>query len=230
VFEGDGLRILRERCDACGRCAVACAAGALEVFGRTVTVEEVMDEVRRDTPFYGSGGGLTVSGGEPFSQPDFTAALLAAAKEEGLTTAVETSGCAPWEAISPALGSLGLVLYDLKHADPDRHREGTGASNELILENLGKLAAGGRARIRLRVPLIPRFNADPNSLAAMARVARDMGMTEVDLLPYHLLGTSKYKSLDREYPWAGVERLTDREIEEMRRPFESAGLGTRIGG
>ena len=151
----------RERCQSCGACTQVCYAQALVLLGKEMSVEEVLAEVVKDRAFYEtSGGGMTLSGGEPMYQPAFTTALLQAAKAEGLHTALDTSGYARWELYEAALPYVDLVLFDLKHTAPTAHQIGTAVDNAIILENLRRLAASG-VQILVRVPTVPGFNAAP---------------------------------------------------------------------
>jgi pyruvate formate lyase activating enzyme len=171
-FAEDTHTLQRERCRLCGACAQACMAGALEIAGREATVEEVVAVVLRDRIFYEtSNGGVTLSGGEPLLQPEFAAAILARCRAEGLHTTVDTSGQAPPEALDRLIPLTDLWLFDVKHLDPEAHREATGVSNERLLANLRRLEAALRARenrvapegaaLMLRVPLIPGYNDTP---------------------------------------------------------------------
>ena len=191
----------RALCQACGTCAGVCYAQSLVLLGREATVEEVLAEVLKDQPFYEtSGGGMTLSGGEPMAQAEFTTALLAAAREAGLHTALDTSGFAPWERYQAALPHLDLVLYDLKCADPMAHRVATGVDNALILENLRRLAEAG-VEILVRVPVVPGFNAAPEQMAALARLVAALPRpVPMELLPYHRLGESKHAALGQTGP------------------------------
>ena len=148
----------RDACETCGSCTRYCDSGALEFVGRPMSVEDVMKEVSQDQPFYASsGGGMTISGGEPLAQIDFTIALLRAAKEQGIHRCVETSGFASWERFPPLLPLVDLFLFDCKETDPQRHKVFTGQSNQLILENLWRLHEAG-ARVQLQCPIVPGFN------------------------------------------------------------------------
>jgi len=203
----------RDACVVCGRCAEACYSGALEVIGRSVTVEEVLAVVLRDRPFYEtSGGGMTLSGGEPLMQGDFTAALLAAAKREGLHCAVETCGHAPWEPFDRILGDVDLFLYDIKETDPALHREYTGADNGLILENLRKLHETG-ATILLRLPITPGLNDREDHFRGVAELVASLpGRLGVEVMPYHRLGLSKLRRLGR--PEVAEKRLLEVETPD----------------
>jgi pyruvate formate lyase activating enzyme len=182
----------RGRCEACGRCTEHCDARALEAVGRTLTVEEVMGEVRQDRAFYvASGGGLCVSGGEPLAQIDFTLELLNSAGREGIHRCLETSGFASWARFLSLIPVVDLFLFDFKDTDPSRHIEFTGQSNELILSNLRALHDGG-ALIQLQCPIIPEFNDREEHIDAIAALALSLPrLTGVQLLPYHPLGKSK---------------------------------------
>jgi pyruvate formate lyase activating enzyme len=182
----------RERCQVCGRCTEVCDTRTLEYVGRRMTVAEVMKEVREDKAFYrASGGGLSISGGEPLAQSDFTVALLSAAREEGIHCCVETSGFASWERLAPLVPLVDVFLFDFKETDPARHVELTGQSNELILQNLRALYDAD-ARIQLQCPIVPGFNEREDHLAGIAALALSLPrLAGVHLLPYHPLGKSK---------------------------------------
>jgi pyruvate formate lyase activating enzyme len=188
----DGLAPLRERCQRCGACVEACYAEARQWVGREVTVDEILNEVRRDAPFYGqSGGGLTLSGGEPLSQPAFAEALLRGAREAGLHTAVETCGHAGWDAVERVARWTDLFLYDVKLLDDEAHRRFTGAGNAVILSNLVRLSAAGHA-IVARLPLVPGVNDGEANLRATAAFLREhTTVRELHLLPFHRLGQDK---------------------------------------
>ena len=202
----DGAHVLlRERCVACGRCAEGCYAGALEVIGREMTPEAVLAEVLSDAPFYAnSGGGMTLSGGEPFHQPGFAMALLRLAKSHGLHCCVETSGAVPPATLVEAMEFVDLFLYDIKDVNDERHRANVGASNALSLSNVRALLSHG-ARVRLRVPLIPGYNDFADNLAGVAALADELATLAgaaksasatspfegVELMPFHKLGLSK---------------------------------------
>jgi glycyl-radical enzyme activating protein len=182
----------RVRCTGCGACGPVCDPKALEMVGREVAVEDVLAVVLRDREYYAqSGGGVTISGGDPVFQPEFTEALLKAAKAEGLHTAVETSGFAEWSVFEKWAPLVDLFLYDCKETDPQLHKSFTGQSNEKIRANLRKLHAGG-ANILLRCPMIPEYNARREHLDGIAALARELPKLKgVELLPYHRMGRAK---------------------------------------
>jgi pyruvate formate lyase activating enzyme len=187
----------RRPCAACGECAAACSRGARRLMGRETTVDEVMDEVRRDAPFFRrSGGGVTFSGGEPFSQSEFLLECLRRCRRWGYHTAVETCGQARWEDLAAAAEVTDLFLYDLKQLDSGRHEQLTGLGNELILENLERLLEAG-ADVVVRVPVVPGANDDRESRQALAAFVADHPLVRrVDLLPAHALAAHKYAALD----------------------------------
>lgn len=183
----------RTACVRCGKCADACFYDALELAGKSLSVEDVLAEVDKDRVFYEtSGGGMTVSGGEPMQQFDFTFALIRAAKESGLHVCLDTCGYADFGKYETILPYVDLFLYDLKASDPAKHQEFTGVDNVLILENLRKLDRRG-AKITLRCPLVPGLNDDPEHLRNIGRVAESLpNVQEITLHPYHPLGQSKH--------------------------------------
>ena len=216
AIQVDDGRVLTDRrlCTACGECAVACARGARRLMGRRLTVDEVMAGARRDAVFYRrSGGGITFSGGEPLSQPQFLLECLRRSRRWGYHTAVETCGQARWEDLRAAAQVTDLFLYDLKQLDSALHRELTGQGNELILRNLERLLGLGVA-VTVRVPVVPGANDDRESLSALAGfVARQRGIRSVELLPYHPLGLHKYEALD--VAWSQVEKPDPAGVEAM---------------
>jgi pyruvate formate lyase activating enzyme len=215
----------RSRCTACGDCTAVCYAEARERVGREMTADDVLAEVARDAQFYEeSGGGVTLSGGEPLLQGAFAAALLRGAKARGFHTALDTCGFAPWEGFARLRGSVDLFLYDLKLMDDARHRRFTGVSNAPILENLRALSGHGH-RIVLRVPVIPGINDDPGNLDALARFAAGLPhLAGVDLLPYHHIGTDKYARLDRAYPLPDTVAPSAGRLADIARRLAGHGL------
>lgn len=197
-----------DRCTHCGACAAACPPRALEMVGRRMTVDEVMAEVEADAVFYGpSGGGITLSGGEVLHQSRFAESLLREARRRGLSTAIETSGMAPWTALERLLPHLDIVHYDLKQLDARRHRDFTGFDNALILENFRRLAATFPIeRIRVRTPFIPGANGSVEDVRAIGEFLHAISPQIVyELLPYHRLGEVKYGYLGREAPMNAVQ-------------------------
>ena len=182
----------RTRCTACGACVAACPAGALELLGREADSDAVLAEVARDAPFYAtSGGGLTVSGGEPLRQPAFTLALLTGAKAQGFHTAIETSGLGRTGDLEALLPHTDLFLYDLKHMDPTRHRDLTGVDPAVIHRHLRLLHERG-AMVRVRLPIVPGLNDGDDHFAPLIALLRDLPRLEgVEIMPFHRLGEGK---------------------------------------
>lgn len=177
-----------------------CPTQALSVCGEEKSADEIMATVLRDKPFYDrSGGGLTLSGGEPFMSPDLALALLKRAREEGIHTAVETCLHVPWKYVARALPFIDLFLADLKHVDARVFKQWTDGSAKRVLDNLKRIAAAGKP-MTIRVPLIQGFNADEASIEAIIAFAADeLGAREIHFLPYHTLGMNKYTLLDMPY-------------------------------
>jgi pyruvate formate lyase activating enzyme len=200
-FEGETHTYDRTDCIRCGECAEQCVTDALEKVGYLITVEDAIAEVMKDEVFYkNSGGGMTLSGGEPMAQAGFTLALLTAAKEKGLHTCMETCGFASWENYEKTVGLVDIYLFDYKITDPELHKKCTGVSNERIRENLKKLDAAG-AKTILRCPIIPTINDTPEHFAGIAEMANQLAnVLEINIEPYHPLGSSKSAMLDKEYP------------------------------
>ncbi len=225
-----GLWLDREKCDLCLKCIGACWEDAIEVAGKFMTLDEVVDECRRDEPFYhNSGGGVTLSGGEPLLQPDFAIALMNRCKASGINTALDTCGHVAWSVLEKALDTADLVLFDVKHLDADEHRDGTGADNKLILSNLEKAMNSGKARIWVRIPVIPGYNDSNQYMEGLARKLSGMKAEKVSILGYHEWGRPKYQSLGKAYQLSARKPLSSERIEEIVAIFKSAGLDATAG-
>jgi pyruvate formate lyase activating enzyme len=225
----DGTRALhREKCDLCGRCVQTCFAEALVIEGRELSVSEAVVELRKDAPFYeSSGGGVTLSGGEPMRQAAFSTAVLEACKKEGMHTALDTSGQAPWEDYERILPFVDLVLYDFKAASGETHQKYTGVSNELIRENLKRIDAQG-IPIEIRIPVIPGVNDDRQNLEDSARFLSGIrNVTSVILLPYHSLGETKYPQVGKTYRLSGLASPSREHMEEAAQWMAALGLPAR---
>ncbi len=201
------------------------------MYGREATVEDVLEEVDKDRLLYEtSGGGVTLSGGEPTMQPGFAATLLDALKEHGYHTALDTCGHAERSVFERVLAKADHVLYDLKHMDTFTHEEITGVPNGLILANLERAAGSGKTLV-VRVPVIPGHNDSPGNFTAMAGFLGGLrGVEAVELLPYHNLGAPKYLALGREYPLEGLRSPEPVELSELGRILEAEGLRVVIEG
>ena len=188
----------RTRCTACGACVDACPFDARAIVGETWSLDRLVREIERDTLFYDqSGGGVTLSGGEPLAQTSFSVSLLSECRRRRIHTAVDTCGHADWEDLRNVARLADLFLYDVKHASADRHRKLTGVTNERILENLRRLDSE-RCAIWIRIPVIPGLNDACEDIAALGGIVADLDAVEaVHLLPYHRGGEAKRERLGR---------------------------------
>lgn len=219
----------RDRCTVCDQCVELCFTGGLSLVGQTMSVDDVLVEVLPDRAFYrDSGGGVTLSGGEPAVQTEFAAELLARCQAEGIHTAIETAGHYPWEHIACLLPYVDLVMMDLKHLDSDQHRAVTGAPNEQILANARRLAQTGTSLI-FRVPVIPTVNDTADAVHAIARFVLELSAIRgarlpLQLLPFHRLAENKYTSLGRDYQARSLPATVD-HMPELATIVQDLGLG-----
>lgn len=206
----------RQRCVACGRCAEVCYAQSLVLVGQTKTAQQVVDEVLADRAFYQSSeGGVTISGGEPLVQPEFTQAILELCKHEGVHTAVETNLAQPWSCAAPLVPAVDLFLVDLKLLDAAEHRQWTGASNRHTLDNLRRLNAE-RKPVVVRTPVVGGVNDRPDQIAAIADwLAGLSNVLQYELLPYHPLGSGKYEALGLAPPGPQFRTPTAEQLERL---------------
>ncbi len=226
---GGRRSITREVCVACGKCVEHCYTNALVLKGRSMTVEEVLEEAIKDRLLYEkSGGGITLSGGEPAMQPAFAREVLREAGRKGLHTAIETCGLAPSVVFEDMLQVTELVIFDLKHADTEAHKRLTGAGNEQILSNLERTVARG-IDIVVRIPLIPGCNDSDENIAATAGFLRGLRIDSVEIIPYHDFAPAKYGLLDLDYELSEAKAFTEEELEAKQRTFAAHGLEVRIG-
>jgi pyruvate formate lyase activating enzyme len=212
-----GMLIDRQRCDGCGLCAEACPAAALEVIGQRWTPEAIFAEVEKDAIFYEtSGGGVTLSGGEPMAQVEFVRELAGLCKEAELHVALDTCGTAAWERYEQVLPMVDLVLYDLKILDAERHRAATGVGNARILDNARRIAAAGMP-MWIRTPIIPGYTDGQENITALGRfiAAQLPTVARWDLLAYTNLGQPKYGRLERHYALGDVPLLTRATMEAL---------------
>jgi len=194
-----GHKVDRSLCDDCGECVRQCPTGALAVTGQEAAADDVLQRIARDRAYYRkSGGGVTLSGGEPLAQPEFSRTILRACYDMNIHTAIETAGHVPWGHFEGILPFTDLVLYDVKHMDEALHRQMTGVSNRLILYNACR-AARSETQMIVRIPLIPGVSQTAGNMRATASYVSGLGVREVHLLPYHEYGRDKYDRLSREY-------------------------------
>lgn len=220
--EGKLPYIDRKRCTGCGACSSVCSYEAIVLYGKEMNADEVFDAVNRDKMFYqASGGGVTVSGGEPLLQPEFVRDLLEKCRRDGIHTCVETAGCASESALREILPFTDYILYDLKHMNSEKHRQYTSKPNDLIISNAEIVAASGVETL-FRMPLIPGINDDMQNIKEMGEFLHGLGndALRIELMPYHRLGKGKYESLDKEYLLSGVPSPEPDEVESVKKTFE----------
>jgi pyruvate formate lyase activating enzyme len=225
IGEDHRIAVDRARCDGCGECADVCPTSALEVSGQWLSVADVLAAVEEDDAFYArSGGGLTVSGGEPLAQGEFVVALLGEARSRGIDTAVETSGLCNWKTLRAVASLSDQLFFDIKCLDERKHVEGTGVSNAKILDNFRRLRRElADARVTVRTPIIPGFNDDETEIRAIARFIENAGGAHAyELLPYHQFGEAKYARLGTDY------RLSDLRPPSEERMRALEGIAMRL--
>jgi pyruvate formate lyase activating enzyme len=229
IILGKSAIIDRTRCTACGECAACCPSHALEMKGTERTVEEVLAEVLEDAPFFdSSGGGLTVSGGEPLLQHAFCHALLSAAKHRRCHTAVDTSGVVAWPILEKMQPVTDLFLYDIKAVSRDLHRSLTGVDNTTIKDNLARLLQT-KAQVRIRIPIIPGHNDSPDEISGIGRfLAGQNRQVEIDLLPYHAYAEDKYGRVGRTYSLSGLKPPSAERLIEIQAALERFGLQANV--
>jgi pyruvate formate lyase activating enzyme len=226
VVEDGHHSIARARCAACGRCVAICPSRALAIKGYWISAGEVVAQATRMKPFFDhSGGGITLSGGEVAAQAEFAAAVLAGCREQGIHTAIETSGATSWDRLRSLVERCDLVLYDIKLVDEAAHRQWVGASNRQILDNARRLAGH---KVQVRVPLIPGITDTEENLSGIFATMREAGLGSVALLPYNTSAGAKYEWLDRDYE-IEAETQTQETLEGMIEMARVAGLAAAIG-
>lgn len=225
-------RIDREKCTSCGLCAENCYSNAILKTGKKIKVEDLLEEIRKDSiHFRRSNGGVTLSGGELLSQPEFTAEILKGCRAKGWHTTLETTAYASKEIIEKIIPLADLVLMDIKHTDNDIHSKNIGAGNELILNN-AKLINKISRELIIRVPVIPSFNCDKESITNIASFIKNLdSVKRVDLLAYHNLGESKYQNLGMDYEMKEIiNSPSENTMEDFKKIVENFGLECTIGG
>ena len=225
---GERIHVDRTRCTLCGRCVDACPAAAMSVQGRSISTQEAAELLLRDRVFFGESGGVTLSGGEVLLQWQFAAAVLAALREQCIHTAIETAGFAPYEHLKAVADQCSRVLYDVKSMDDAVHRSYIGVSNRQILDNLCRLADSG-AEVIVRVPLIHNVNDSVENITRTAELAAAHGIREIDLLPFHRLGESKYAVIQQPYTMPDAT-VPQEHIDALAALLRQRGFIVSIGG
>ncbi len=229
-IEEDGHRIDYSRCDSCGRCRDQCPCGALVRYGESMTLAEVWEAVRRDKMFYDeSGGGVTVSGGEPLLWPAFVRELFELCRRERIDTCVETCGWVGPEALLEVIPVTDRFLFDLKEMDPKIHQDLTGQSNDRILKN-AELLIKRQAEVLFRQPLIPGVNDSIEKIEATARFLKSLGRNaaKLEIMPFHRMGLGKYRALNMRYTMEGIGAAGDDQAEDARKAFIRCGVDCSI--
>lgn len=217
-----------EKCIGCGKCEEGCFAGAKVTCGREMTLEEVFREIEPDRPYYGSEGGVTLSGGEPLCQAEFASALVQKCKTEGIQCAMESNLCMDWRIAEPVVRQLSLLMCDLKIWNDEKHTRYVGASNRRIIENLRFTQETGVPLV-VRTPVIPSVNADIDEIVAIASYAAKLSnLKYYELLSYHPLGLSKAKALGMEM--IEFEKPTRALMEELAKAAVAAGIPVMVNG
>ncbi len=232
VHTSDGMITrIAERCIHCAACVGVCPSQARFVYGKPMSVEEVFEEIYKDFPFYRrSQGGITISGGEPLMQKEFTRSVLSHCARQNIHTAVETCGHSNWENVAYAFGFADLILFDFKHIHPLKHLKFTGINNVQILTNLKRLDSEDKSLI-IRVPVIPGFNATVQEMHTMANFVASLKRSHpCHLLPYHALGNSKHSRLGINPRYQPVETLSKGQMQEFLEIWKNRGIETQIGG
>jgi len=211
-----------DKCTDCGLCAESCPSKARVMVGDMMTVDEVMEVVRKDSLFYeNSGGGVTFGGGEPTSGGEFFLDLMQAAHDEGFHVTVDTCGFCPADRFDKTIELADLFLFDCKHMDPEQHKELTGMDNAIILRNM-RAALNSDTQVRIRMPLMPNLNDSDKNLAAMAKFFKEFDQEEIEIMPCHVFGRNKYAALGKSLPMS--DQYTPEELQVVLERFAAHGL------
>ncbi len=222
----------RQQCDHCETmdCIELCYSGALQPSGRWYTVDEVMRVFNRDQSYWGAQGGITLTGGEPLMQEEFVLELLERCHDAYMTVCVETSGYVRRNLLQAILPHTEWLFIDIKHMDSSKHLEGTGVPNELILENIRWIAnSGWPGRMVLRMPVIPGFNDSVANAQASAAFLGEIGQSEINLLPFHRLGASKYEQLGMTYTYAEQPAVAQETLESLATVYRQRAITCHLG-
>ena len=219
---------IREKCRNCGACEAVCLGNALRLYGRKITVSEAVKLAAEDRDFYGSDGGVTLSGGEPLLQAEFCYELLSKLKQDGINTAVDTCGCVSWNVIERIIPVTDLFLFDFKHSDSSEHRKLTGRGNELIITNLQHLSESG-AGIEIRIPLIPGCNDSETNLLNTGKLLRKLKLEKVKVLPYHSMARTKYAALGMSDTMVDAKFFNDDSLQHAVKILQDCGVSAVSG-
>ncbi|MDR1292318.1 MAG: glycyl-radical enzyme activating protein [Clostridiales Family XIII bacterium] len=218
------------KCVACGACVASCLQDAMELYGKTMNVNEAIEEVVKDAKFFAmSGGGLTIGGGEPCVQAGYAAALAKAARRRHINVAVETAGAVPFERLWSVAEHADQILFDVKYTDPEKFRTISDAPLDQVKGNLRGLASKGKD-ITMRCPIVPGLNDDDGHIGRLIEWARELGIENIDVLPFHQLGKYKYDSLGMDYTLSGLKDLDKSIANGIRDVMVEKGLNATVGG
>jgi pyruvate formate lyase activating enzyme len=223
--------IEREKCDLCGDCLAACPSKAIRRIGETMSTDQICAEVMNDELFYkNSGGGVTFSGGEPLSQPDFLISTMARLQKAGIHVAIETSGYSDWSVLRKVSEKTDLFYYDIKILDSRRHVTVLGVDNAIILENLSKLS-DLRKEIIIRIPIVPGYTDDEDNVTGLMKFAASLKRVhKIELLPFHNYGKKKYNSLGRHYTLEGLGTVERHDLDPIVKKGARLGLDIAVMG
>ncbi len=228
ILEDREHRVDYSRCKACGMCPDVCLHNAIRIIGREWTADALAHEVMKDRDFFeDSGGGVTLSGGEPMLHAAFLREFLPLVKDAGIHINIETCGQFRWEHMERIIPYLDLIYFDIKHMDGEEHRKHTGASNRVILENFMKLAAVFPG-LQARMPVVPGINDEPDNIVATARFLKEQGQKTVHCLPYHSMGEAKLVRISTKLKPLGINGPTGEHMKRIQELFREQGIDALI--
>lgn len=223
-LNGGNIQVDTSQCTLCKLCVKACPNRAISIKGEVLCAQEILDIVRRDKPFYQtSGGGMTLSGGEPLYQPELALELLVLAKKYNIHTCIETSLACSFSVVEKVLPFLDEIYFDLKHTNNTKHKAGTGISNTQILDNIEHLLKQ-RPDARMRIPVIPGFNDTEKDILEICRALKEFPISSVELMWFHNLGNPKYSALAREYPYTHISPFSDIDKKKIKENYQANGI------
>lgn len=225
VIEGvSGISIDRKKCVRCFTCVKACNFRAIRIGGTEYSASDMVDSIIPDTAFFvNSGGGVTITGGEPLTQAQFTREVLAGCRKLGIHTMIETCGQGSGAELKKISEECLGIYYDIKLMDPGRHQEWTGVDNKIIMDNLILLCGSGRLakKIIIRTPCIPKVNDSPEDIKAIAEFVKSLGIPAMQLMPYNSMAGEKYRWIGKDYSLPDIKTRDNEYYEELNRIIES---------
>lgn len=233
VDNGQGtVTIDWSKCKTCGtmECVNACLQEALALCGKWFTVPDILKVVNRDRQYWGRDGGVTFSGGDPLTQHEFLTTVLKRCQEAYIHTTVETSGFFSEKVFAGVMKYVDFAFVDIKHMDPDKHREQTCVNNQPVLSNIKLLASDQwKGRLVIRIPIIPGYNDDDANITATAAYVNSIGLEEINILPFHRLGDSKWRQCGMVYPYRDAEPVPEEKMRHIQRLIQSQGITCYVG-